>query len=140
MHFVKTGAHIQHDVMLVHQRDVDGRAAAVVRANCHVDHIFRVRAGLPQLGLRLLRAIGVVDHQLQPGQRGNADGFCQRGGRVGMQQAQRLLVDWAAGNIVGGGVLQIDMQRGERLRHINQFTLYGHSSAPLAFELTKLLL
>ena len=140
MHFVKTGAHIQHDVMLVHQRDVDGRAAAVVRANRHVDHIFRVRAGLPQLGLRLLRAIGVIDHQLQPGQRGNADGFCQRGGRVGMQQAQRLLVNWAAGNIVGGGVLQIDMQRGERLRHINQFTLYGHSSAPLAFELTKLLL
>jgi hypothetical protein len=29
-----------------------------------------------------------------------------------MQQAQRLLIDRTAGDVVGGGVLQIDMQRG----------------------------
>ena len=140
VHFVKTGPHIQHGVLFVHQRNVDGRPAAVVGTNRHINHVFRVRAGIPQLSLRFLRAISVVDHQLQPGQCGDADGFRQRGGRIGMQQAQRLLINRTARDVVGCGVFQIDMQRREGLRHINQFTLWGHSSAPLTFELTKLLL
>ncbi len=140
MHLVKPGPHIQHIVVLIHQRHVNGGATTVVRANRHVHYVFRVRTGIPQLCLRLLWAVGVIDHQFQPGERGNTDGFRQRGGGIRMQQARSVLVDRAACDVVGGRVFQIDMQRGKGLRHVNQWTLFGHSSAPLAFELTKLLL
>ena len=140
VHFVKPGTHIQHVVVFIHQRDVNGSAPAVVRANRDIHHVFRIGAGIPELRLCLLRAIGVVDHQLQTGQRGDTDRFRQRGGGIRVQQARGVLIDRAAGNVIGGRVFQIDMQRGKSFRHINQLTLFRHSSAPLAFKLTKFLL
>ncbi|MNN84039.1 hypothetical protein D3C81_2011550 [compost metagenome] len=84
VHFIKIGPHIEDIATFVHQRDVNGRAAAVIGANRDIDNVLRIRAGIPWHRLRLLRTISVVHHQIQARQLRNADAFGQSRDRIGV--------------------------------------------------------
>jgi len=112
----------------IQQIEIEGHPARMGRSLARVGEEFGVGTGGPQAPLRLGRTEGIAQPQPQPERPGQSNRPFQRGDRIAMQPGSGpRAIDRAAGEIIGGGIGQSQLDRegrggdGNQGRHLRSF-------------------
>nr|GEY81223.1 oligopeptide abc transporter, putative [Tanacetum cinerariifolium] len=108
-HVIEPGAHVQGLAAGINQSQVHRHAAGVMRTQAGVAHVLGVGQRLPEQILRIRRAIGIEYAQAQTGLARQSAGLAQAALGIAVQQATRVLVNLLAGEVVGTGINQVDL-------------------------------